>query len=195
MRARAQDKRVQRTRQALLDAFVTLVLRARYEELTVRDIASRAGVGRSTLYEHFSGKGAILAASLTAPFGVLADAVRERDNTAALEAVLEHFWANRVLAPGIFGGHMRARSVAVLVRLIEERLRAQIPARRAGFAVPVRLAAIQLAEALFAPIAAWLAAESVCSAARLAAALRQSALALTHALCGGPVRGALAARA
>jgi len=181
-----RDRRVQKTRQALLDAFFTLVLKAPYEDITVRDIVVRAGVGRSTLYEHFPGKDAILAASLGGPFAVLADALQPRDNTAALTALLEHFWSNRAVAPGIFAGPMRRRTVAVLVRLIEQRLRAEAPARRAALLIPARLAAIQLAEALFAPIAAWLAGQSACSAQQLALALRKAALALTEALRGGP---------
>ena len=181
-----RDRRVQKTRQALLDAFFTLVLKAPYEDITVRDIVARAGVGRSTLYEHFSGKDAILAASLGGAFAVLADALQPRDNTPALTALLEHFWSNRALAPGIFAGPMRRRTVAVLVRLIEQRLRAEAPARRTALLLPTRLAAIQLAEALFAPVAAWLAGQSACSAQRLALALRTAALALTEASRGGP---------
>ena len=180
-----RDRRVQKTRQALLEAFFTLVLRAPYEDITVGDIVARAGVGRSTLYEHFSGKDAILAASLGGAFAVLADALQPRDNTPALTALLEHFWSNRTLAPGIFSGPMRRRTVAVLVRLIEQRLRAEAPARAAALLLPTRLAAIQLAEALFAPVAAWLAGQSACSAQRLALALRKGALALTEALRGG----------
>ena len=177
---------MQKTRRALLEAFFTLVLKGPYEDITVRDIVVRAGVGRSTLYEHFSGKDGILAASLGGPFAVLADALQPRDNTAALTALLEHFWSNRTLAPGIFSGPTRRRTVAVLVRLIEQRLRAQAPARGTALLLPTRLAAIQLAEALFAPIAAWLAGQSACSAQQLALALRKAALALTEALRGGP---------
>ena len=80
---------------------------------------------------------------------------------------------------------MRRRTVAVLARLIEQRLRAEAPARRTALLLPTRLAAIQLAEALFAPIAAWLAGQSACSAQQLALALRKAALALTEALRGG----------
>jgi AcrR family transcriptional regulator len=181
-----RDRRVQKTRQALLDAFFTLVLKSPYEDITVRDIVAHSGVGRSTLYEHFSGKDAILAASLGGPFAVLADALQPRDNTAALTALLEHFWSNRTLAPGIFTGPMRRRTVAVLVRLIEQRLRAEAPARRTALLLPTRLVAIQLAEALFAPIAAWLAGQSACSAQQLALALRKAGLALTEALRAEP---------
>lgn len=185
---KSADKRVQRTRQALLDAFFHLVLTRPYDDITVQLIATRAGVGRSSFYEHFRGKGALLAASLAGPLGVLADAAGAPDNTPTLAAVLEHFWANRARARGIFTGSMRVHTVAVLARLIQERWRAQSPGQRAALLLPPRLAALQLAEALFAPVSAWLTSETDCSVPRLARALRRSALALNAAL-RAPLRG------
>jgi AcrR family transcriptional regulator len=182
------DRRARRSRAALLGAFFTLVLKEPYERITVQDIARRAGVGRSTLYEHFGGKDGLLAASLANPFTALAATVEEQDNTEALVQVLEHFWGNRRIAPGLFAGSMRRHTVAVLVRLIEERLRQAPPARRAALLLPPRLAATQLAEALFAPVAAWTLGQSACSVRRLAVSLRRSTRALTDALHGGARR-------
>jgi AcrR family transcriptional regulator len=189
-----RDRRVQRTRQALLDAFFKLILQRPYDDITVGDIVARAGVGRSTLYEHFAGKNAILAVSLGGPFAVLAQSLRQPDNTAALTRLLEHFWENRRLARGIFSGPTRAHAVSVLVALIEQQLRADA-GRRAVLLIPTRLAAIQLAEALFGPLAAWLTSDCACTAARLARGLRQGALALRQTLCGiAPGRAAEPAR-
>jgi AcrR family transcriptional regulator len=176
------DARARRSRQALLDAFFALVLTRAYDEVTVQTIAARAGVGRSTFYAHFPGKNALLAASLAGPFGILADAVRETDNTPSLVTLLEHFWTNRARARGLFTGTMRRHAVAVLVRLIEQRLRSEGAGRLLALRLPPRLAAIQLAEVLFAPLAAWLTGESVCSGPKLAHALRRSARALIGAL-------------
>jgi AcrR family transcriptional regulator len=180
----SQDRRAVKTREALLKAFFDLVVLSTdsYETISAADIAARAGVGRSTLYEHFAGKDAILAASLARPSGTLADAVRAPDNTAALTALLEHFWGNRALARELFTGAMRRHTVAVLVRLVRERLSTE---RGARWLVPPPLAAIQIAEALLAPVTAWLLGAKECPAARLAHALRQSARALTQTLAGG----------
>jgi AcrR family transcriptional regulator len=182
---RTRDRRVIKSRQKLLDAFFTLVLREPYDDITVGDIVARAGVGRSTFYEHFAGKDGLLAASLARPFGMLADTVQERDNTQGLVAILEHFWDNRRFVPGVFTGPTRRHSVAVLVRLIELRLRAAPAARRASLLIPAHLAAIQLAEALFAPITAWATGQTACPPARLAVALRKTTQALTETLHGG----------
>ncbi len=179
---KTDDARARRSRQALLDAFFVLVLTRAYEEITVQTIAARAGVGRSTFYAHFRGKHALLAASLARPFSVLADTVRQPDNTAALTAVLEHFWANRARARGTFTGTMRRHAVAVLTRLIEQRLRREGNGRVPALRLPPRLVAIQLAEVLFAPLIAWLMGESACSTVKLAQALRRSARAVTAAM-------------
>jgi AcrR family transcriptional regulator len=182
------DRRARRSRGALLDAFFTLVLKEPYERITVQQVADRAGVARSTLYQHFAGKDELLAASLAGPFSILADAVADPDNTEALTQVLEHFWANRAVAPGVFAGTVRRHTVAVLVRLIEQRLRGVPAARRSRLTLPPRLAATALAEAVFAPVAAWTLGQSSCSARRLAVSLRAGTQALTHALHGGRMR-------
>jgi AcrR family transcriptional regulator len=182
VKKKTTDARARRSRAALLDAFFVLVLTRAYEEVTVQTIAARAGVGRSTFYAHFPDKNALLAASLARPFTTLADTVRAADNTPALTAVLEHFWTNRARARGVFTGTMRRHAVAVLTRLIEERLRKEGTGRPPALPLPPRLVAIQLAEVLFAPLAAWLAGESSCSAPKLARALRRSTRAVTAAM-------------
>ncbi len=50
------DRRIQRTRQLLLNALIELILDKGYETITVQDIIDRANVGRSTFYFHFQDK-------------------------------------------------------------------------------------------------------------------------------------------
>ena len=50
------DRRVARTRAALQQAHVSLILKRGYEAVTVEDICEAANVGRSTFYAHFTGK-------------------------------------------------------------------------------------------------------------------------------------------
>ncbi len=171
---------MQRTHAAVLGAFIGLVTQRRYEDLTIEDIVRRSGVGRSTLYEHFPGKDSILKVSLRGPFSILADAIRPADNTASLTRLLEHFWSNRALGSSIFAGPTREKCLGVLIGHVEQRL----VSRPGGAAliVPTRLAATQIAEALLAPVLAWLFGKSRCPAAVLAAALRKSSIALVVAL-------------
>ena len=50
------DRRVRRTRRALHDALLTLMIEKSYDAITVQDIIDRADVGRSTFYSHFIDK-------------------------------------------------------------------------------------------------------------------------------------------
>lgn len=52
----AEDRRTKRTRRALSDALVGLVLERGFMALTVEDITARADVARATFYSHFQGK-------------------------------------------------------------------------------------------------------------------------------------------
>jgi AcrR family transcriptional regulator len=182
MEKKTQDKRVQKTRQALMYSFFGLVLERRYDEIRISDILERAGVGRSTFYEHFSSKDGILASSLAGPFRILADAVAEPDNTAQLVLLLEHFWENRAVARGVFLGAGRRKTTPVLVNLIEQQLRLDGAEKPFSLTIPIKLAAIQLAECLLAPTTAWLTGEAPCSAETLALALRRTSRATLSAL-------------
>src|SRR5713226_5632016 len=54
--ARAGDRRVQRTRQLLQGALLSLIREKGFEALSVQDIIDRANVGRATFYAHFDNK-------------------------------------------------------------------------------------------------------------------------------------------
>jgi len=60
MAAKEADRRVRRTRAALQDALVELIIEKGYESVTVQDILDRADVGRSTFYAHFRDKDQLL---------------------------------------------------------------------------------------------------------------------------------------
>ena len=58
------DRRSQRTRQAIGDAFVELMMEKGYDAISIKDIIERANVGRSTFYSHYTDKEALFAAQL-----------------------------------------------------------------------------------------------------------------------------------
>jgi len=179
------DRRVERTRLALLNAFRDLILGSGYDRMKVGDIISAADVGRSTFYEHFESKDDILKQSLSRPFGILADTVGKSYVPAHLVMMLEHFWENRRLARVVFSGTPRRVAARRLAELIEERLSAEL---RGGAkpVIPIPLVAAQLAEAQLGLIEAWVTGKPACSADALARALALGARAIVAALCGGP---------
>ncbi len=172
------DPRRRRSRDALLQAFFALVLAHRYHEIRIADVLARAGVSRSTFYEHFRSKDALLAASIEGPFAVLVGSLGGQP-VARLQAMLEHFWQNRAMARGIFQGAAHRPVRAVLVAMVEQHLRRE---HGAHLRLPPRLAANALADAMLSPIMAWLAGEATCPAGELAEALQSSNAALLAAL-------------
>lgn len=56
MAAKTPDRRVQRTRQLLKTALMSLIQEKGFEALSVQDIIDRANVGRATFYTHFDNK-------------------------------------------------------------------------------------------------------------------------------------------
>jgi AcrR family transcriptional regulator len=50
------DRRAARTRKALYEALISLILRKGYEAITIQDLIDEADVGRSTFYAHYTGK-------------------------------------------------------------------------------------------------------------------------------------------
>ncbi|HMV48532.1 MAG TPA: TetR/AcrR family transcriptional regulator [Blastocatellia bacterium] len=53
---RKPDRRVQRTRDVLGDALITLMHEKAFDDITVQDVLDLAGVSRSTFYAHFRDK-------------------------------------------------------------------------------------------------------------------------------------------
>lgn len=160
------DRRVSRTRAALIGAYNRLIL-SRRRNIRVADIVAEANVGRSTFYEHYQGADDIHLQALARPFATLADAAAGDGDVAALTGLLAHFWENRQLARDSIMGRMQDKVTRLLATMVEER----IAAAGDTTAIPLKLAALQLAEAALAPVRGWVTAEAPCSAEALAAAI------------------------
>ncbi|HVJ54602.1 MAG TPA: TetR/AcrR family transcriptional regulator [Aliidongia sp.] len=176
------DRRVQRTRRALGDAFNALVLAKGYDAVSAADIAARADVGRSTFYEHFQGKDDLLAHGLRRLLVPLADACVSGDPDPRLEALLAHFWQSRRMARPMMTGRTRAVMAAQLAGLIEERLAAVWPVAADGERLPDALVAVQLAQGQIGLIEAWLSGRYGVSVGVVAGSLRAGSYAMARAL-------------
>jgi AcrR family transcriptional regulator len=173
-----QDRRVTRTRKALVDAFGHLVQHRRRGPIRVAEIVAQAKVGRSTFYDHYSGTEEISLDALSRPFAILADAAAGQGDPAALTRLFAHFWENRQRAREMFAsGRMRGKAARLLAEMVAARL------GQAAFepAIPLPLASLQLAEAALAPILAWMRGEAPATAEALARSLCRSGVALVEA--------------
>lgn len=181
------SRRSDQTRAGLMSAFTQLVFAKGFENVSVREVVTIAGVARSTFYEHFSDREDVLRSCMTRFFAVIADCACDDRQPVHLVDVLDHFWANRRLADGIFSGHARAVLARNQADLVERRLLAIGP----RFAFPSRLAAIEIAEAQLALIESWIRGRVFCTPGSLANGLHRSSRAIVRALCNdeGPADG------
>lgn len=177
----ARDPRRRRTRDALQSAFIVLALRRRYHEIRIDDILQASGVGRSTFYEHYASKDALLAASLEDVLALLTRTSTGEADARQIAALLQHFWQQRALARSLFQGAPLRVVRTALVAQVEVQL--QHSGRR--LRISHRLAAHALADGLFSPILAWLTGEAACDASELAAALCASSQAMLAGLATG----------
>ncbi|HEV2596545.1 MAG TPA: helix-turn-helix domain-containing protein [Sphingomicrobium sp.] len=172
------DGRSERSRAAILGAFVELIFRSGFENVSVQAIVAGAGIARSTFYEHFSNKEDVLRASMAQFFEVLAQCVSRESEPPELAGVLNHFWGNRRLVDAIFAGTPRKILALSLSEMIETCLRN----RGDKVLIPSRLAAIHLAEAQLALVESWLRGRAFASAEDMAAALHRSSKASAESL-------------
>jgi AcrR family transcriptional regulator len=120
------DPRVQRTRAALREALMQLLGQKDWAEITTSDICRRAGVARSSLYEHYAGKGEILDEIFAANMGAICIATGPDAPLCTLEWLADHVEQ----APGFFRNAMADRRSdtllprfrAALTRKLEEEL-------------------------------------------------------------------------
>ena len=95
------DRRVVRTRDRLGDALVEIVKEKPFDEVTVREVADRAGVGRSTFYEHFRDTQDLFLSDADEFLEMMATALSRSneisDRVAPVRELFEHVAENRKL--------------------------------------------------------------------------------------------------
>jgi AcrR family transcriptional regulator len=164
------DPRRQRSIAAVQRVFFSMVLSRRYHEITIQDILLGAGIAKSTFYEIYPNKDALLASALEGPFAILARCVDEKPDVARTQALLAHFWENRGMARGLFTGSARPKLVAALATQVDARL-AETKAR---LSISRPLAAAALAELMLGAISTWTLGRAPGDAGSLARALHQA---------------------
>lgn len=174
------DRRIERSRAAILEAFRALFFEQGYDVVDIRDVASRANVGRSTLYKHFRNKEDLLIQSLRPLLVQLAGACVSDCEPEGLSYVPEHFWENRRFARVVFSGRSLALILLTLTEVIEQRLAAMPKA--ASCVLPVRLVAAQLAASQMALLDEWLRGRGTASPLQITSALHRSSRALVREL-------------
>jgi AcrR family transcriptional regulator len=169
MKDAALDRRSLKTRAALLAAFRDLLFERGYDGLQVGDVSDRADVGRSTFYEHFASKGALLRASLAGPFSQLAGMVLPAALPQEAIPSLQHFREHQQVVRMLLGWPTRPILSQVLTDMIAQRL-------PQGQDIAARL----IADAQLALLDIWILGRPACTIDEAAAMLRNSSAALAN---------------
>jgi len=176
------DKRSQSSQQAIREAFVELVLNQRYDEIKASDIIKLSGVARSTFYQHYASKEAILASSLQPPMSCLADAICTETQVQPIQSILLHFWEKRSFCRLILQGIPGKAVAECLTELIETRIDTIITSNKTALIIEPHHAAIQIAEAQLALLRTWLTGKAKCNDTNLAMAIKHTSVAIFNSL-------------
>jgi AcrR family transcriptional regulator len=102
------DARQVRTRQALLDALLRLVVERPFDQVTIREITGEAGIGYATFFRHYSSKEALLHDLASGEIaGLLNQALPvlfADDSRQSCMALFEHIDAHRALWTSLLNG-------------------------------------------------------------------------------------------
>ena len=126
---RRQDRRAVRTRTALTQALIELLLQRGWEAIGVGELCARADVSRSTFYLHFSNKEELLESGFAALRAAIQPAGGRRKPggpLAFIDALAAHLYENRRAALAIIGakgsGIVRERFRLLLLNMIRDDL-------------------------------------------------------------------------
>ncbi len=168
----------------LLASFDRLLLSNGYEDVSVRELTTDAGVGRSTFYEHFEGKDELLEHSVARVLAVIGAAAANLTPSDELLDVLMHVRAQRALASALLDGSTRAILIRVLSLKLERQLAALAHHSAAPPIAPLTFLALSLAHAQLGAIDAWLSCDDRCDVQMAARVLHATTRAGVVAMFG-----------
>lgn len=153
------DRRIQRTRQLLRDALITLILQKGYEDITVQEITDHANLGRATFYLHYRDKEELLMSSLTETFEELSQSMATEDQQRPLSLIaFRHAEQNQDLYRVMFSGQGTGGIVRQINAYIAERVQKRLVEQFSSLKLPVPLEVISqhIAGSLLSLITWWL---------------------------------------
>ena len=189
----AADRRVQRTRRSVIDAFVQMAVRRPYDAIRIVDVLKAANVGRSTFYAHYRGKDDLLAQVFSVLYEAVAEYVdvvlRGEDDGGHFTMFLAHLKDNRALFRRLTTGSAAddyVRSTRLLERRVAELLGHYCATHDLVPKVPISHGAASTGQSLLGLIREWLLGPDgdAVSAAELAAAMRLLVRVQVFALAG-----------
>lgn len=116
----ARETRATRSRPALCAALLSLLEEKSFEQITVREIASRAGVGYATFFRHYLDKDALLhelaSNEISKLLAMTMPILYTIDSRASAQALCAYLWEHRKLWSALLTGGAAATLKAEFVR-------------------------------------------------------------------------------
>jgi AcrR family transcriptional regulator len=124
----AQQQRNTRSRAALCDGLLLMLMERPFEEITAKDITAKAGVGYATFFRHYPDKETLLhhlsADEIKRLLAMTIPIFFTVDSLASLQALCAYVWENRRLWTGLLTGGaaaiLKEEYLRQALKLIEE---------------------------------------------------------------------------
>ena len=160
------ERRVARTKAAIEDAFVQLVLEHGYERVAVEDISDRADLARATFYAHYPNKEAVLFSVSNRLVEDLMERISYQDGpwNAVRRDAIQTAYKHAADQPDLYRACMsdtrtRQAYLSILSRYTEQNFRDRLDALGHQPRIPVPVMARAFVGAQVAILEAWLAGE------------------------------------
>lgn len=126
------DPRVAKTRAALADAVLALAAEKPFSEVTITEIAERAGVGYASFFRHYRDKDALLTGVADTMvddlLAIIMPALLDEDTKAASIAICRYVDAHRTIARALLAGGAETEVRRhIVARAIESAEARQVP--------------------------------------------------------------------
>jgi AcrR family transcriptional regulator len=160
---KTMDRRAARTRRALHEALISLILRKGYDAITVQEIIDEADVGRSTFYAHYSGKEDLLRGGFeqlrTELTAAQANVAAKRNGPQGEPlgfslAMFEHACAYKHVYRALMGGRGSMVAINEMRRVLSDLVRDELSAVRHDSAVARELV-VQFVVGAFLTVLTW----------------------------------------
>ena len=119
-----RETRTTRTRPALCNGLLALLEEKPFEQITVREIAARSGVGYATFFRHYPDKEAVLhdvaAREISKLLAMTLPILYTIDSRASAQALCAYLWEHRKLWSALLTGGAAAALKAEFVRQAQQ---------------------------------------------------------------------------
>ncbi|WP_425800603.1 TetR/AcrR family transcriptional regulator [Desulfitobacterium sp. Sab5] len=119
------DRRTEKTKDAIYNAFSSLLLKKRYSKITIQEIIDYANIGRSTFYSHFETKDELLKAMCTDIIENIHSSNLSLDNAtpcSIIVPILYHIKGNQKIIRGVFSSNSSELLTTYFKRYLNSRI-------------------------------------------------------------------------